>query len=179
MKSLKYIPILLLFLSCKSKYVLTNTLEIDAKTDKYVAVKVLKQELADYELKASITFNESYRRNKTGWAGFLLNTNSLEGVHGKDSGYLFFIRENGEVGLHSSGKSNKKLALDKHLRSLEYGKRVQLKIISSNSKLTIYINGKQHFQVKDLQLDGKYFSANAGGASASIKIKSVKTTVRK
>jgi hypothetical protein len=177
MKSIKYIfPLMLLVLGCKSNYLLTKKIELDSKTDQYVSEKLLTKEVGNYEVSASITFNESYRNKKTGWAGFFLKTTLDNGLYGKDSGYLFFIRENGEIGIssHYYKLPNKEIESSKRLLSLEQGKKIVVKIISIDNELTIYVNGEEHFNIPDLKLKGNYISANCGGTDVSIKIKSFK-----
>lgn len=164
----------MLITACKSNYIITKNIELDSKNDLYVSQKILSDGAENYEIFATIKFNESYRKNKKSWAGFLLKTNVNNGLHGKDSGYMFYIRENGEIGVHSSPQSNNEIELTKYLRSLEYGEKINVKILSTDNQLKIYVNGKEQFAINDMKLKGKYISANAGGADVSIKINSFK-----
>ena len=175
MKSIKYIfPFLILVVGCKPNHLITRSVELNPIEDQYISKKILSEEVRNYELVASLKFKESYRNNETGWAGFFLKTNKEDGLHGNDAGYMFFIRENGDIGVHSSPDSKNEVNLDKHLNNLKYGKKIDVKIYSLDSQLKIYVNGKEEFNISNLKLIGNYVSANSGGTNVSIKFKSFK-----
>ena len=87
---------------------------------------------------------------------------------------MFFIRENGEIGFHSSPQSNKEIKASKSLRGLEFEKKINVKFLNSDNQLKIYINDIEQFSFKDLKLEGKFISANAAGSAVSVKINSFK-----
>ena len=174
MKYLKFLPIFFFLFSCKGKYLIAERLELDSKKDIYFSKEMLKQPLGDFEMEATITFHKSYRRNKTGWVGLMMETDKIDGLHGTDSGYTFYIQENGQIGIDSSPPTNKELRKSKFLKRFDHGVSMNLKIINSNSSITIFVDGQQQFYLKNLKLNGRYMSANIGGASATIDIKSLK-----
>ena len=153
-------------------------MNIDSNGNQYISKTLLSEKVGNYELSASIRFNESYRRNETGWVGFFLKTEVNNGLHGRDRGYLFFIRENGEIGIHSS-PIKREIKRNKCLSSIKQKVTTNVTIKSINDKLIIHINGKEQFNISGLRLTGQYVSANAGGADVSITIKSFKTKLGK
>ena len=164
----------MLISACKSNYIIKKSIKLDSKFDVYVSEQILLDGIENYEMLGTIKFKKSYRKDKKNWAGFLLNTNVKNGLHGKDSGYLFFIRENGEIGFHSSPQSNKEIKASKSLRGLEFEKKINVKFLNSDNQLKIYINDIEQFSFKDLKLEGKFISANAAGSAVSVKINSFK-----
>jgi hypothetical protein len=175
MKSIKYIlPLIVVLFSCQSEYLIQKKLQLDSGTDVYAVRKILKKEIKDFELNATVQFESGYRDNKTGWAGFLVRTNKENGLHGKDEGYLVFVRENGEIGVHSSKGTSKKVRMDKQLEGVFPNDKILIKITSRADALTIFVNGNKKFSISGIELKGNYISANAGGANVNMRIKSLK-----
>jgi hypothetical protein len=152
--------LLVLATSCASNHFL-----IDSKTDVYVNQVLKKQVYKTFDLKATIEFKENYRADKTEWVGFIVNSGNSNPLHGTDQGYLCFIRENGEVGIHTSIR-NEDIRVDTFFEI--YPDKNTIRITFDGTVLKFYVNDTLAFAEKPLHLKSGYINCNAGGAKAEI-----------
>ncbi len=152
--------LLVLATSCAHNHFL-----IDAKTDVYVNQALKKQVYQTFDLKATIEFKENYRADKTEWVGFIVNSANSNPLHGTDQGYLCFIRENGEVGIHTSIR-NEDIRVDKFVNMPS--RKNTIRLTFDGTTLKYYVNDRLAFAEKPLHLKSGYINCNAGGAKAEI-----------
>lgn len=156
---------LLLFLLVIATSCSTNHFFIDSKKDVYTHQPLNKKEYKTFDLKATIEFKENYRTDQTEWVGFIVNSGVSNPLHGTDQGYLCFIRENGEVGIHTSIR-NEDIRIDRFVPLNPRKNHIQLTF--DGSILRFYVNDALIFSEKPLHLKSGYINCNAGGAKAEI-----------
>ncbi|GEM_PF-1422805 len=172
---IKYFPVfLLLCFSCTSSKLLENNFTVDSMEDRIVSERMLKNEVGDFELTANITLQDSYRSGGGSWAGILFCADQEEATHNKDAGYLFYILENGMVGYVSSDLKGSKISERRYIKQVEEYDSIQVKVIKSNSSLSFWIEDYAPFVIENLEVEGKYITANTAGAKADFNILELK-----
>lgn len=144
---------------------------LDSRIDEYKSIGNGFGLLGDFELTGEIKILETYRGDGASWAGLLIRTDQENGKHGKNTGYLCFIRENGEVGIHSS--------IVNHIRSQKKtsnkGKNTNhITIRAKSENIKIYVNDVLVLDEDHARIPRGYISLNVGGAKAKFTIKSIK-----
>ena len=174
---LTYIALAALFTSCNSNLLVAeyhdNSLTLDAKDNVYASEKIIMGEVDDFEIKARIKFLKSYRDDNTKWAGFFIKTDNSQGLHREDSGYLCYIRSNGEIGIHSSPPPDYEIILKKNIK-LNTKRYTNIKIVSKDAGIQFFVNNKKILETSYLLKTGNYIAANVGGCAAQFDLKSIK-----
>ena len=155
--------------SCSSEHFI-----IDSKKDVYINYPLKPKEYKTFDLKATIEFKENYRADKTEWVGFIVNSGVNNPLHGKDQGYLCFIRENGEVGIHTSIR-NEDIRVDRFV-DLHSDKNT-IRLTFDGTTLKYYVNDILVFAEQPLHLKSGYINCNAGGTKAEISQFSIHSTI--
>ncbi|CAM1354619.1 hypothetical protein [Tenacibaculum halocynthiae] len=167
----------LVIISCKNVLLPQykgNVLIIDTKGNEYKSKAIISKDVRDFELKASIKFEKTYRNNSSAWAGFFIKADNLKGKHGKDSGYLCFVREDGEIGIHSSPPPNREVIKQTYKFPIKLNKKRDIIIICQNSKISFFVDNQLIYQINDIGLNGPFISANCGGGVSVFKIDYIK-----
>lgn len=171
-KTTLLLPLLLLLIySCS-----TSKLIVDSTEDQFVSKPITEKEIENFELDIAITIEDSYRRAGNAWAGAFICAENENAVHSKDKGYLFYIRENGEVGLVSSNLDGEKFAERKYIKSVDESNSIRARIMKQDQYLAIYINEVRSFVLDDLKVNGNFITANTGGSRAHFLIHKLSET---
>lgn len=168
---IKYFPIfLILCFSCASSKLVEDSFTVDSVEDKIISEKMLKKEIGDFEMTATLTLKDSYRSGGGSWAGILFCADQENASHNEDTGYLFYILENGMVGYSSSKLKGPRISKRRFIKEVEDDGSLQIKVVKSNSTLSFWIEDYAPFIIENIEVDGKYMTANTAGAKADFKI---------
>ena len=147
---------------------------IDTKGNTYVSKQIISKEVGDFTIHATIEFKKSYRDDASGWAGFFIKTDNPNGKHREDYGYLLYVREDGEIGFHTSPPHNKEIQKNNYDYPIASSKKRDVIIRSKNSEIQFLVDNNLVYKVENLKLKGKYISANAGACISTFEINYIK-----
>ena len=145
-----------------SKYI-----TLDAITDSYKTKSISTARYKNFVLEGTIKIVSAYRINGTSWAGFFLRTNNQNGKHTVNPGYLAFIRQNGEIGVHGESIREQKMS------GSSGSNRNTFKIVVENNNLKLSVNNELLINLDGLSTPGEFVSLNVGGAKAEFSIDNI------
>ena len=167
-KSLFILLSSLLLTACGSVFLkkfAKSKFQIDTEGNSYKAVAIMNKPVQDFELKASIEFKESYRYDGTAWAGFLIKTDVPHGKHSSHTGYLCFVREDGEIGIHESGSIDRKIKEDTYEYGMKFPQKREIRIRCEGEECQFHVDEQLIYTIRRFQFQGGYTVANAGGGN--------------
>ncbi len=145
-----------------------NTYLVDSRDNQYEAVgNIIGDVIGNFEIYGTIKMTDAYRPDGASWAGLLIRADNPIALHEKDRGYLFFIRENGKVGIHDSNLDHVR---EERNTDLSGWNENRFKIVADNSRLEFYINDDLIISTDKGYRGSGYLILNVGGAKAEFTL---------
>lgn len=136
---------------------------LDSRGNRYVSRKLDLPDAKNFILTGDILIQKTYRQNGTGWAGIFIRADRPNAIHGRDTGYLCYIRVNGDVGIHSSIIDD----IRKNKSTSFYGeKKNSFKIIAKDNDIKYFINDVLIIHATNAFLKQGNILLNVGGVRA-------------